>query len=394
MPRTRSQTALLKKTAASLDRLPIELQTKIITHLKDMDPKSLLFLARVSKSLYYQCIDHIYYEVKLKRSNRKQFFRGLNSGRFLREGEFKHWYKKLHQQPLFGQSMILRRLLLLDKVHRVIIADGPALEKTFDIAINVAMEHSFVSYPLYQDIEPQALFRNLGQGKKGLPCMIWKEDAMDYFDSLIQDSYLEDWEYAELHDESLSEESNNLARERLDRLYNFNLYQSGTPFCLHLPDSWSHDSQTFLDGIFKGNAPKTLALHNVKLLDWSFGKSSGYHTPDEMHLFLLAQGLPKDTYERPPPHREALGEFLSNFSPEDAHCKIHIYNYARKGTESEEDVKRKVLKICRREYARKKEFSLLCGSKEAREEPSDGCPFRGKLVIHFEKAVCKFCGYH
>ncbi|EAL20123.1 hypothetical protein CNBF4490 [Cryptococcus deneoformans B-3501A] len=394
MPRTRSQTVALKNKAASLDRLPIELQTKIITHLKDIDPKSLLVLARVSKSLYYQCIDHIYYEVKLKRSNRKQFFRGLNSGRFLREGEFKRWYKKPHQQPLFGQSVILRRLLLLDKVHRIIIADGPALEKTFDIAISAAIKHSFVSYSLYQDIEPQPLFRNLGQGKKGLPCMIWKEGAMDHFDDLIQDSYLEDWEYAELHDESASEGSNNLARERLDDLYDLSLCQPGTPFCLHLPDSWCHDSQKFLDGIFKRNALKTLAMHNVKLCDWRFGKSSGYYTPDEMHLFLLAQGLPKDTYERPLPHREALGKFLSHFSPEDTRCKIHIYNYARKGAESEEDVKRKVLMVCRREYARKREFSLLYGNEEADEEPSDGCPFRGELVIHFEKAVCKYCGCH
>lgn len=86
--------------------------------------------------------------------------------------------------------------------------------------------------------------------------------------------------------------------------------------------------------------------------------------------------------------------FSSHFSPEDTRCKIHIYNYARKGAESEEDVKRKVLMVCRREYARKREFSLLYGNEEADEEPSDGCPFRGELVIHFEKAVCKYCGCH
>ncbi|KAL0247907.1 hypothetical protein I308_103985 [Cryptococcus tetragattii IND107] len=68
-------------------------------------------------------------------------------------------------------------------------------------------------------------------------------------------------------------------------------------------------------------------------------------------------------------YREALGRFLSYFSPQETHYKIHIYNYARKSTESEEDVKRKVFKISRREYAKKREFDLLCPRKEAREEP-------------------------
>lgn len=43
---------------------------------------------------------------------------------------------------------------------------------------------------------------------------------------------------------------------------------------------------------------------------------------------------------------------------------------------------------------KKREFDLLCAGKEAREEPGDEWSFQGELVIHFEKAVCKFCGRH
>ncbi|KIR52175.1 hypothetical protein I315_05468 [Cryptococcus gattii Ru294] len=243
--------------------------------------------------------------------------------------------------------------------------------------------------------KPQALFRNLGHGKKGLPCMIWEEDVMEEFESWIELSYLDDREYAEELDLSWSEGFTNLARERLEILYVVKLCDPGTPLCIHLPaDSVCHESQRHLNGVFKNNTPEILALHNVKLEDWRFGKSSWQYTPDEMHLFLLAQGLPKNTYERPLPHREALGRFLSYFSPQETHYKIHIYNYAREPTESEEDVKRKVFKISRREYAKKREFDLLCARKEAREEPGDEWSFQGELVIHFEKAVCKFCGCH
>lgn len=303
----------MQKQAASLERLPIELQTQIITYLKDIDPRSLLALARVSKSLYYQCIDHIYYEVTLKHSNRIWFFWGLNSGIYLQgRRDIKPWYNNQPQQLLFGQSTTLRRLLLLDKVHRVIIADGLALEKILDIANDVAMEHYFISPPSYIETKTQPLFRNLGQGKKGLPCMIWEEDAMEQFESWIELSYLDDWQYAEEHDECSSERDTSLARERLENLYDLHLFDPGTPLCIHLPaDSVCHESQRHIEGVFKGHTPKILALHNVKLEDWRFGISSRQYTPDEMHLFLLAQGLPENTYERPLAHRDALGRPLS-----------------------------------------------------------------------------------
>lgn len=142
--------------------------------------------------------------------------------------------------------------------------------------------------------------------------MIWEEDVMEEFESWIELSYLDDREYAEELDLCWSECDTSLARERLESLYVVKLCDPGNPLCIHLPaDSVCHESQRHLNGVFKSNTPKILALHNVKLEHWRFGKSSWQYTPDEMHLFLLAQGLPKNTYERPLAHREALGRFLS-----------------------------------------------------------------------------------
>lgn len=167
MPRTRSQATLLKKQARSHERLPIELQTQIITYLKDIDPRSLLVLARVSKSLYYQCSDHIYYEVKLNECNRRQFHRGLDRDMFFRvRRELKSWYNNQHQPLLFGQSTTLRRLLLFDKVHRVIIEDGFALERVVDIATDVARERYFISPSSYMKEKPQALFETSAAARK------------------------------------------------------------------------------------------------------------------------------------------------------------------------------------------------------------------------------------
>lgn len=140
--------------------------------------------------------------------------------------------------------------------------------------------------------------------------MIWEEDAMEQFESWIELSYLDDWQYAEEHDECSSEGDTNLARERLENLYDLHLFDPGTPLCIRLPaDSVYHESQRHLEGIFKGHTPKILAFHNVKL-ERRFGKSSRQYTPNEMHLFLLAQGLPENTYERPLAHRDALGRSL------------------------------------------------------------------------------------
>lgn len=61
-------------------------------------------------------------------------------------------HKALVQQPTLTAlvwTKPLRRLLLFDKVHRVIIEDGLALEKILDIANDVAMEHYFISPSSY-----------------------------------------------------------------------------------------------------------------------------------------------------------------------------------------------------------------------------------------------------
>lgn len=86
-------------------------------------------------------------------------------------------------------------------------------------AIDVARERYFISPSSYMKEKPQALFRNLGHGKKGLPCMIWEEDVMEEFESWIELSYLDDREYAEELDLSWLECDTNRARERLESLY-------------------------------------------------------------------------------------------------------------------------------------------------------------------------------
>lgn len=62
-------------------------------------------------------------------------------------------------------------------------------------------------------------------------------------------------------------------------------------------------------GVFKSNTPQILALHNVELEDWRFGKSSWQYTPDEMHVFLLVQGLPENTYERLLAQRDVVDSY-------------------------------------------------------------------------------------
>lgn len=95
-----------------------------------------------------------------------------------------------------------------------------------DIANDVAMEHYFISPSSYIETKTQPLFRNLGRGKKGLSCMIWEEDAMEQFESWIELSYLNGWQYVEEHDECSSEGDTNLARERLENLYDLHLFRS------------------------------------------------------------------------------------------------------------------------------------------------------------------------
>lgn len=56
--------------------------------------------------------------------------------------------------------------------------------------------------------------------------MIWEEDAMEQFESWIELSYLNDWQYVGEHDECSSEGDTNLARERLENLYDLHLFRS------------------------------------------------------------------------------------------------------------------------------------------------------------------------